>query len=502
MGVEIKFDKDAVYALKRGVDKLADAVKVTLGPNGRNVIINAGGIPHITKDGVTVAKSIALDDVFENMGAQLIKDIASKTCDDAGDGTTSSSVLAQAIITHGLKAVEDGANPMLVKSEIDKSVKYIVEQIKLKAQKATNDDLFSIATISANGDSEIGKIVAEAVLSVGENGILTVDESNTSETYIERGSGIKIDRGYISPIFAGENSEEAILNDCILFMINKKVTDINDIKSPMESAIANNKSILIICDDMGGQALKSVIVNKTRGGLNACVITAPGIGVRRRDILEDIATATGSKVYDGGEKVSGLKLIERVVVNRASTTLLGVKGDEVKIADRVQMLKAQIDKAEPGIESDKLRERLSMLDGGASILKVGANSEFELKEKIDRIDDAINAVRSAISEGIVPGGGSMFLSLSTTVESDVLANSLVEPFRLLCENSGLNYTSLRNNILLSSNPCEYGYNFKTNKFENLIQSGVVDPAKVLRVSLENAASVAGLFLTTACVISE
>lgn len=502
MGVEIKFDKDAVDALKRGVDKLANAVKVTLGPNGRNVIINANGVPHITKDGVTVAKSIVLEDVFENMGAQLIKDIASKTCDDAGDGTTSSSILAQAIITHGLKAVENGANPMFIKSDIDKSVKSIIEQIKLKAQRATDDDLVNIATISANGDSEMGEIVARAVLSVGENGILTVDESNTAETYIERSSGIKINKGYISPMLAEDNSEEVILNDCILYMINKKVTDINDIKAPMESAITNNKSILIICDDMDGQALKSVIVNKTRGGLKVCVITAPGLGVRRRDILEDIAVVTGSKVYNGNERPSGLRIIEKIVVNRMSTTLLGVNGDASKINDRVQMLKKQIDNAEHGIEVEKLKERLSMLDGGVSILRVGANSEFELKEKIDRIDDAINAVRSAISEGIVPGGGSMFLSLSTTVESDVLANSLVEPFKLLCENSGLDYDILRNKILLSSDTTHKGYNFKTNRFENLIQSGVVDPAKVLRVSLENAASVAGLFLTTACVISE
>lgn len=502
MGVEIKFDKDAVNALKIGVDKLANAVKVTLGPNGRNVIINANGVPHITKDGVTVARAIVLDDIFENMGAQLIKDIASKTCDDAGDGTTSSTILAQAIINHGLEAVANGANPMWVKKDIDEAVKKVVDEIKLRSTKATEDDLVNIATISANGDGEMGKIVAEAVISVGANGILTVDASNTMETYIERSNGIKIDRGYISPMLAGENSDEVVLNDCLILIMNKKVSDLNDIKAPLEFALSNKKAILIICDDMDGQALKSVILNKSRGGLDVCVITAPGLGNRRREIMEDIATVTRSVVLSGTDKLTKLSSVEKVVVNRTSTTLLGVSGVNDKIDERVSMLRKQIEASDSTMEIDKLKERISMLDGGVAILKVGANSEFELKEKIDRIDDAINSVRSAIEEGIVPGGGTLFLALSYMTDSDILGKALLTPFKLLCENSGLDFENLRIKVLTNSKYRNYGYNFKTNNFEDLIASGVVDPTKVLRVSLENAASVAGLFLTTAAVISE
>lgn len=511
MGVEIKFDKDAVDALKRGVDKLANAVKVTLGPNGRNVIINTDGVPHITKDGVTVAKSIVLDDVFENMGAQLIKDIANKTCDDAGDGTTTSCVLAQSIITNGLEAVANGANPMDVKKGIDMAVKYVVEQIKLAAKEATPEDIKNIATISANGDTEIGELVANAMEFVGKNGVLTVEESNGVETYIEKVDGIKIDRGYLSPYFVNTNNEECILEDCIILLMDKKINNPKDVLPALETTVQNNKSILIVCEDMDGQALQSVITNKNRGGLKVCVVKSPGLGDRKRDILQDIAVITNSSVFSDNDKISNLSSVDKVIVTKDSTTIIGAKNDKEKVSARIDLINGNIDSAKTPIEREKLQERLARLDGGVAVLRVGANSEFELKEKIDRIDDAIHAVRAAMSEGIVPGGGSLFNNIIIPVDiAEVtkgmiegyatIGQSLKEPISQIAKNSGVEFDTENKNY--KTNITNIGYNFKTNKFEDLIKSGVVDPAKVLRVSLENAASVAGLFLTTAAVISE
>lgn len=513
MGVEIKFNEDAVMVLKKGVDKLANAVKVTLGPNGRNVIINADGVPHITKDGVTVAKSIVLDDVFENMGAQLIKDIANKTCDDAGDGTTTSCVLAQSIITNGLEAVANGANPMDVKKGIDMAVKYIVEQIKLAAKEATPEDVKNIATISANGDTEIGELVANAMEFVGKNGVLTVEESNGVETYIEKVDGIKIDRGYLSPYFVNTNNEECVLEDCIILLMDKKINNPKDILQALETTVQNNKSILIVCEDMDGQALQSVITNKNRGGLKVCVVKSPGLGDRKRDILQDIAVITNSSVFSDNDKISNLSSVDKVIVTKDSTTIIGAKNDKEKVSARIDLINGNIDSAKTPIEREKLQERLARLDGGVAVLRVGANSEFELKEKIDRIDDAIHAVRAAMSEGIVSGGGSMFCKINEIIYGDnvpskdmevgvrIILDSKNSPIKQMCSNSNVPYDFIA--FRLSGYKDNYtGYNFKTNNFEDLIKSGVVDPAKVLRVSLENAASVAGLFLTTAAVISE
>lgn len=509
MGVEIKFNDNAVMALKKGVDKLANAVKVTLGPNGRNVIINRNGIPHSTKDGVTVAKYIELDDVFENMGAQLIKDIAQKTCDDAGDGTTTSTILAQAIIDNGLKAVANGVNPLDVKKGIDLAVKYVVEQIKLAAKEATPEDIKNIATISANGDEDIGRIVSEAIDFVGKNGVLTVESSNSTETYIDKVEGVEIDRGYMSPYFiTNESKDECVLEDTIILLLDKKLSNVKDIMPVLESVVAQNKSLLIICDDIDGNALNTIVTNKVRGGLKICAIKAPGLGDRKTDLLNDIAVITGSKVYKD-EKIDSLKSVSKVIVTRTNTTIIGANGEKEKINERATQINNLINTAE-GIDKDKLKERLARLDGGVAILKVGANSEFELQEKMDRIDDAIHAVRAAMSEGIVPGGGSTYIKCRFIIDSNkfskdfisginVIQEALYQPIEQLCINSGVDINSITNYVNIVDN-C--GYNFKTNKFEDLIKSGVVDPAKVLRVSLENAASVAGLFLTTAVVISE
>lgn len=516
MGVEIRYDNDAVMALKSGVDKLANAVKVTLGPNGRNVIINRNGIPHSTKDGVTVAKYIELDDVFENMGAQLIKDIAQKTCDDAGDGTSTSCILTQAIIDNGLKAVANGANPLDVKNGIDLAVKYVVEEIKKASKEATPEDIKNIATISANGDEEIGKIVSEAIEFVGKNGVLTVESSNSTETYIDKVEGVEIDRGYMSPHFVTDQSkDECVLEDAIVLLLDKKLTSVKDIMPVLESVVAQNKSLLIICDDIDGNALNTIVTNKVRGGLKICAVKSPGLGDRKTDLLNDIAAITGSRVYKD-ERIDNLTSVSKVIVSRTNTTIIGAKGDKEKISERAAQINNLISDAE-GIDKDKLKERLARLDGGVAILKVCANSEFELQEKIDRIDDAIHAVRAAMAEGIVPGGGSLFhlIGIGGTIGiifiktgdmiklqagANVISESILEPIKQLCINSCIDFKGMSDKFKVRYDLIT-GYNFKTNKFEDLIKAGVVDPAKVLRVSLENAASVAGLFLTTACVIN-
>ena len=501
MGVEIKFNKDAVDALKRGVDILADAVQVTLGPSGRNVIINTESGPHITKDGVTVAKSIILTDEFENMGAQLIKDVASKTCDDAGDGTTSSTVLARALITNGLNAIAGGDSPMDIKRGIDYAVSEIVNIINSESTEPEFNDLVNVATISANGDSSIGQLVAEAVMKAGKNGSLAIDSSSTTETYIESTDGLKIDRGYMSPLFLTSNSDTITLDDCIIYIVNKAITDVTDIAGPMRSVMDNNKSLLIICDDMSGQALQSTILNVNRSGLKCCVVKAPSLGDNRRAIMEDIAAATGSNVYADGSNISNLTSAGKVIVTKDSTTIINSKPDKLVLKDRIQYLEALLEKTNNRIDHEKISERLSRIDGGFLVIKFGSNSELELKEKIDRIDDAVRAAKSAMAEGIVPGGGSLFLKIaSSKTLSPVIIESIQEPIIQMCLNSGIDFDKLKADFI--ANGFTMGYNFKTFKFENLLESGVVDPAKVLRVSLENAASVAGLFLTTACAISE
>lgn len=509
MGVEIKFNKDAIESLKAGVDKLADAVQVTLGPSGRNVIINTENGPHITKDGVTVAKSIILTDEFENMGAQLIKDVASKTCDDAGDGTTSSSILARALIHNGLKVLESGGNPMDVKRGIDYAVSSIVDVIKSESIKPEFNDLVNVATISANGDTEIGKLVAEAVTKAGKNGSLAIDSSSTTETYIESTDGLMINRGYMSPLFLTNNKDTVTLDDCVIYIINKSVTDVVDITTVMRSVMENNKSLLIICDDMSGQALQSAVLNVNRSGLKCCVIKSPGLGINRREIMVDIAAATGSIVYADGSNISNLCSAEKVIITKDSTTIIKSKPDPEKLADRVKYLELLLEQTNNRVDHDKIYERLARIDGGFSVIRVGANSELELKEKIDRIDDAVKAAKSAVEEGIVPGGGSLFLKIALSYKFSIHDNnkdgfhtvmsSIEEPVKQMCLNSGVDFNWLIEES--KSNDFKLGYNFKAFKFENLLESGVVDPAKVLRVSLENAASVAGLFLTTSCAIS-
>lgn len=523
MAKEIKFNIDAREELKKGVDALADAVKVTLGPKGRNVIIEKKfGAPHITKDGVTVAKEVELEDKFQNMGAQLVKEVASKTGDDAGDGTTTATVLAQAIINVGLKNVTAGANPMDLKRGIDKAVAKIVENIKAQSQEVGDDfnKIESVARISANNDEEIGKLIAEAMRKVKKEGVITVEEAKGTDTTVDVVEGMQFDRGYISPYFVTNTEDmECEMERPYILIFDKKISSLKDMLPILEATAQSGRPLLIIAEDVDSEALATLVVNRLRGSLKVCAVKAPGFGDRRKEMLEDIAVLTGGVVIS---EEKGLQLekatidmlgtAEKVTVNKDNTTIVNGAGDKDAIAARVAQIKTQIEKTTSDYDKEKLQERLAKLAGGVAVLYIGAPSEVEMKEKKDRVDDALSATRAAIAEGIVPGGGVAYIRAISAIENlkgdnddeqtgiDIVKRAVEEPLRQIVANAGLEGAVIVQNV--KDGKGDYGYNARTNTYENFFEAGVIDPAKVSRVALENAASISGMFLTTECVIAE
>lgn len=523
MAKEIKFDMEARDLLKRGVDSLANAVKVTLGPKGRNVILSkAFGAPHITKDGVSVAKEVELEDPFENMGAQLVKEVASKTNDDAGDGTTTATILAQALISVGLKNVTAGANPMDLKRGIDKAVAKVVDEIRAMAIEIGDDfdKIENVAKISANGDEHIGALIAEAMRKVKKEGVITVEEAKGTDTTVEVVEGMQFDRGYISPYFV-TNSEkmEAQLENPFILLYDKKISVLKEVLPILEQTVQTGRPLLIIAEDIESEALTTLVVNRLRGSLKVCAVKAPGFGDRRKAMLQDIATLTGGVVIS---EETGLKLdvvtldmlgtAEKVTVDKDNTTIVNGAGDKVAISERVAQIKAQIEQTTSDYDREKLQERLAKLAGGVAVLYVGAASEVEMKEKKDRVDDALSATRAAVEEGTVPGGGTAYIRAIAALEGlvgenddettgvEIVKRAIEEPLRQIVANAGKEGAVIVQKVKDGSG--DFGYNARSDRFENLYASGVIDPAKVTRVALENAASIAGMFLTTECVIAD
>lgn len=523
MAKEIKFDIKAREELKKGVDALADAVKVTLGPKGRNVIIDKKfGAPHITKDGVTVAKEVELDDPFQNMGAQLVKEVASKTGDDAGDGTTTATVLAQSIINVGLKNVAAGANPMDIKRGIDKAVETVVENIKSQAVEVGDDfkKIEDVARISANNDEKIGQLIAEAMKKVKKEGVITVDEAKGTETTVDVVEGMQFDRGYISPYFVTNTEKmECDMENPYILLFDKKISNFKDLLPILESVAQSGRPMLIIAEDVDSEALATLVVNRLRGSLKVCAVKAPGFGDRRKEMLEDIAVLTGGVVIteEKGMKldtatIDMLGTADKVTVNKENTTIVDGAGAKDAIAARVAQIKAQIAQTKSDYDREKLQERLAKLAGGVAVLHIGAPSEVEMKEKKDRVDDALSATRAAIAEGIVAGGGVAYIRATTVLEDlkganedettgiHIVKRAIEEPLRQIVANAGAEGAVIVQKV--KEGVGDYGYNARTGEFENLMAAGVIDPAKVTRVALENAASIAGMFLTTECVIAE
>ncbi len=523
MAKEIKFNIKAREELKNGVDALADAVKVTLGPKGRNVIIEKKfGAPHITKDGVTVAREIELEDPFQNMGAQLVKEVASKTGDQAGDGTTTATVLAQAIVNVGLKNVAAGANPMDLKRGIDKAVSAVVEGIKAQSQEVDNDfkKIENVARVSANNDEEIGKLIAEAMEKVSKDGVITVEEAKGTDTTVDVVEGMQFDRGYISPYFV-TNSEkmECEMDSPYILLYDKKISNLKDMLPILEAVAQSGRPLLIIAEDVDNEALATLVVNRLRGSLKICAVKAPGFGDRRKEMLEDIAILTGGTVIS---EVKGMQLAqatindlgtaEKVTVNKDNTTIVNGAGSKEAIAQRVAQIKAQIETTTSNYDKEKLQERLAKLSGGVAVLYIGAPSEVEMKEKKDRVDDALSATRAAIAEGIVPGGGVAYIRTLSKLdelkgENDdettgiaIIRRAIEEPMRQIMENAGVEGAVILQKV--KDGKGDFGFNARTDTFENFFETGVIDPAKVTRVALENAASIAGMFLTTECVIAD
>lgn len=517
----IKFDTDAREQLKSGIDQLANAVKVTLGPKGRNVVIEKKfGAPQVTKDGVSVAKEIDLEDGFENVGAQMVKEVASKTADDAGDGTTTATVLAQALVNVGLKNVTAGANPMDLKRGIDKAVIKVVENLKSQSE-AVGDDYLKIeqvATISANNDSEIGKLIAEAMKKVKKEGVITVEEAKGIETTVEVVEGMQFDRGYISPYFITDPEKmEATLENPMILITDKKVSTMKDLLPVLEPVAQAGRSMLIIAEDVEGEALATLVVNKLRGSLKIAAVKAPGFGDRRKEMLEDIAILTGGIVIS---EEKGLRLdaaqmdmlgkAEKVTIDKENTTIVNGAGAKEAIEKRVAQIRTQIENTTSDYDREKLQERLAKLAGGVAVLYVGAATETEMKEKKDRVDDALSATRAAVEEGIVPGGGVAYIRAIDALEGlkgdnddettgmQIVKRAIEEPLRQIVANAGLEGSVIVQKV--REGKADYGYNARTDKYENLHQSGVIDPTKVTRVALENAASIAGMFLTTECVM--
>jgi len=523
MAKEIKFNIEAREQLKRGVDELANAVKVTLGPKGRNVIISKKfGAPHITKDGVTVAKEIELEDAFENMGAQMVKEVASKTGDDAGDGTTTATVLAQSIITVGLKNVAAGANPMDLKRGIDKAVAKVVENIKNQSQVVGDDNkkIEQVATISANNDSEIGKLIANAMAKVKKEGVITVEEAKGTETTVEVVEGMQFDRGYLSPYFVTNPEKmETEMESPYILIYDKKISSLKEILPILEETIKTSRGLLIIAEDVDSEALTALVVNRLRANLKVCAVKAPGFGDRRKEMLQDIAVLTGGVVIT---EEQGLKLeettldmlgtAEKVTINKDNTTIVNGAGDKTAIANRVTQIRALIETTTSDYDKEKLQERLAKLAGGVAVLYIGAPSEVEMKEKKDRVDDALSATRAAIEEGIVPGGGVAYIRAIESIENlkgdnedettgiEIVKRAIEEPLRQIVANAGKEGAVVVQKV--KEGKADYGYNARTDVYENLYAAGVIDPAKVTRVALENAASIAGMTLTTECTIAD
>ena len=523
MAKEIKFDIKAREELKKGVDALADAVKVTLGPKGRNVIIEKKfGAPHITKDGVSVAREVELEDAFQNMGAQLVKEVASKTGDIAGDGTTTATVLAQSIINVGLKNVAAGANPMDLKRGIDKAVGVVVENIKAMAQEVGDDfkKIEDVARISANNDEAIGSLIAEAMKKVKKEGVITVDEAKGTETTVDIVEGMQFDRGYISPYFVTNTEKmECEMESPYILIFDKKISNLKDMLPILEATAQSGRPLLIVAEDVDQEALATLVVNRLRGSLKICAVKAPGFGDRRKEMLEDIAVLTGGVVIS---EEKGMKLesatveylgrAEKVTVNKENTTIVNGNGATEAIASRVAQIKAQIEQTTSDYDREKLQERLAKLAGGVAVLHIGAPSEVEMKEKKDRVDDALSATRAAIAEGIVPGGGVAYIRCVAKLENltgenedettgiQIVKRAIEEPLRQIVANAGVEGAVVVQKV--KEGEGDFGYNARKGVYENLLAAGVIDPAKVTRVALENAASIAGMFLTTECVIAE
>ena len=523
MAKEIKFTTDARAELKKGVDALADAVKVTLGPKGRNVIIDKKfGAPHITKDGVSVAREIELDDPFQNMGAQLVKEVASKTGDDAGDGTTTATVLAQSIINVGLKNVTAGANPMDIKRGIDKAVAAVVAHIRSMAEEVGDDfkKIEDVARVSANNDDTIGRLIAEAMQKVGKEGVITVDEAKGTETTIDVVEGMQFDRGYISPYFVTDGDKmECVMDNPLILLHDKKISNLKDFLPILEQSAQSGRPLLIIAEDVDQDALAALVLNRLRGNLRICAVKAPGFGDRRKEMLEDIAILTGGTVIsaDKGMQLStatmqDLGSANLVTITKENTTIVNRDSNKDAIAARVAQIKAQMEQTSSSYDREKLQERLAKLAGGVAVLHIGAPSEVEMKEKKDRVDDALSATRAAIAEGIVPGGGVAYIRCLKALEGlkgenddettgiDIVRRAIEEPLRQISYNAGVEGAVVVQKV--SEGTADFGYNARTDCYENLLAAGVIDPAKVTRVALENAASIAGMFLNTECVIAD
>ena len=523
MAKEIKFDIKAREELKKGVDALADAVKVTLGPKGRNVIIEKKfGAPHITKDGVSVAREVELEDPFQNMGAQLVKEVASKTGDDAGDGTTTATVLAQAIVNVGLKNVAAGANPMDIKRGIDRAVAIVVEGIKAQSEEVGGDfkKIEDVARISANNDEAIGHLIAEAMKKVKKEGVITVDEAKGTETTVDIVEGMQFDRGYISPYFVTDTEKmECVMENPFILLFDKKISNIKDILPVLEATAQSGRGLVIISEDVDQEALATLVVNRLRGSLKVCAVKAPGFGDRRKEMLEDIAILTGGTVISeekgmqlANATVEMLGRAEKVTINKENTTIVNGAGNKENIAARIAQIKTQIEQTTSDYDREKLQERLAKLAGGVAVLHIGAPSEVEMKEKKDRVDDALSATRAAIAEGIVPGGGVAYIRCVKLLEGvkganedettgiHIILRAIEEPLRQIVANAGQEGAVVVQKV--KEGTADFGYNARTDNYENLMAAGVIDPAKVTRVALENAASIAGMFLTTSCVIAE
>ncbi|MBK9691371.1 MAG: chaperonin GroEL [Gemmatimonadetes bacterium] len=519
---ELLFNSEARARLKKGVDALADAVKVTLGPKGRNVVIDKKfGAPTVTKDGVTVAKEIELADPIENMGAQMVKEVATKTSDLAGDGTTTATVLAQAIYREGLKNVTAGANPMELKRGIDRAVEAIIDELKrISTPSAGKKEIAQVGTISANNDHEIGKLIADAMEKVGKDGVITVEEAKGLETTLETVDGMQFDRGYLSPYFVTDPEKmEAVLEDGYILIHDKKISAMKELLPVLEKIAQTGKPLLIIAEDVEGEALATLVVNKLRGTLKVCAVKAPGFGDRRKEMLVDIAKLTGGKVIseEVGFKLENAVLADlgrakRIVVDKDNTTVVDGKGKDDDIQGRIAEIKVAIDKSTSDYDREKLQERLAKLSGGVAVINVGAATETEMKEKKARVEDALHATRAAVEEGIVPGGGVALLRAQSVLEKvkgtedekigvDIVRRALEEPIRMIAQNAGAEGSIIVAKVRESKDKT-FGYNAATDTYEDLVKAGVIDPTKVTRTALQNAASIAGLLLTTECVVVE
>ncbi len=523
MAKELKYSEDARGLILHGVNSLANAVKVTLGPKGRNVVIQKSfGAPHITKDGVSVAREIELENNFENMGAQMVKEVAQKTNDDAGDGTTTATVLAQAIYREGAKLVSAGHNPMDLKRGIDTAVNAVVAKLKeISKEVKSNDEIAQVGTISSNNDSEIGKLIAEAMDKVGNSGVITIEESKTAETTLDVVEGMQFDRGYLSPYFVNNAEKmEVAFDDANILITDKKISNLKELLPILEKAVQTNRPLLILAEDVEGEALTTLVVNKLRGSLNVAAVKAPGFGDRRKEMLKDIASLTGGTVISEElgmsletAEITHLGQAKRISIDKENTTIVDGAGEKSEVAARVSQIQKQIEETSSDYDKEKLQERLAKLAGGVAVINVGAPTETEMKEKKDRVEDALNATRAAVEEGIVVGGGSALLHAASALENltldreeqqfgvRIIRRALEEPLRQISHNAGLEGSVVVNEVR-TNGKATWGYNAREDKYEDLVKAGIIDPTKVTRSALQNAASVAGLMLTTETMIAD